>query len=93
MPQKLDWGDVSSSIETIKDGMGFSPKYESAHFLGDIPHIVIFSNYLPFDFNKLSFDRWKIYRIGSTTKKLIYMNTIQVNEFISNYNLNFFNLF
>lgn len=47
------------AIEMLKNGCGFSQKYESNMFLGDIPHILIFANYPP-DESKLSRDRWSI---------------------------------
>lgn len=45
------------AIEMLKNGCGFSQKYESGMFLGPIPHIIIFANFEP-DESKLSADRW-----------------------------------
>lgn len=47
------------SLEAIKDGMIFSPKYESKMLYIDSPHVVIFANFLP-KFSALSHDRWVI---------------------------------
>jgi len=50
------------AIECVKDGMLFSPKYESNCLIFNHPHVIIFSNQLP-DVSKLSEDRWNIYRL------------------------------
>lgn len=49
-------------IESIKNGMFFSAKYESGMVVFDIPHVVVFANYEPM-FEKLSMDRWKVVNI------------------------------
>lgn len=49
-------------IEQIKDGMVFSPKYESKTKMFDPPHIMVFSNEEP-DEEKMSKDRWVIKHI------------------------------
>lgn len=47
-------------IETLKDGLVFSPKYQSAMKVRKAAaHVVVFSNFLP-DMSKLSTDRWDI---------------------------------
>lgn len=46
-------------IESLKNGMFFSPKYNSGMRIFDIPHVFIFANFAP-DMNKLSEDRWVI---------------------------------
>lgn len=47
-------------VEKIKDGLFFSPKYESGTcLLDDFPHVVVFANYAPEE-AKLSKDRWVI---------------------------------
>lgn len=57
-------GKVSySAIETIKDGLVSSTKYEGGTRLFPHPHIVIFSNWLP-DLGQLTQDRWHIYAIA-----------------------------
>ena len=47
------------AIEAVKDGLFFSPKYESAMCVFDTPHVFVFANFAP-DELKLSLDRWKI---------------------------------
>ncbi len=52
--------DISyKAMEGIKDGMFFSPKYESNQVVFDPPHVIIFANMAP-DMSKLSEDRWKV---------------------------------
>lgn len=46
-------------IEQIKNGLIFSPKYDSCTKVNAIPHVVCFSNFQP-DQTKLSADRWDI---------------------------------
>ncbi len=48
-----------TAIEGIKNGMFFSPKYESVMAIYNIPHIFIFANKEPEEW-RLSKDRWKI---------------------------------
>lgn len=50
------------AIEEIKNGMVISTKYESCCVAFNVPHLFIFSNYLP-DKSCLSSDRWNIYEI------------------------------
>ncbi len=49
-------------IEEIKDGLFFSPKYESAMVLMNPPHVLVFAN-VPPDRTQLSEDRWVIKRL------------------------------
>jgi len=46
-------------LETIKNGILFNTKYQSATRIFKIPHVVVFANFAP-DRTKLSEDRWKI---------------------------------
>lgn len=48
-----------SVIETLKNGVYYSSKYESEMRVYKVPHIVCFSNFDP-DLTKLSEDRWDI---------------------------------
>jgi len=50
------------AIESVKDGLMTSVKYESQTLVFNCPHVWIFSNELP-DQTKLSKDRWKIWTI------------------------------
>ena len=50
-------------IESIKDGLITSCKYESGTKIFDSPHVVIFANFEP-EFNKLTRDRWKLYKFN-----------------------------
>lgn len=47
------------AIESIKDGIFFNNKYESAQVIYDCPHIIVFANFQP-NYGSLSKDRWKI---------------------------------
>jgi len=62
------------SIERIKNGLFFSPKYDSTYVYGkDYPSVVVFSNSKP-DTSKLSLDRWEVYEIlsdKSCTKTIV----------------------
>lgn len=48
-----------AAIESIKDGMIFSPKYDSVTKIHNIPHVFCFSNFEP-DRSKFSADRWHV---------------------------------
>jgi len=50
------------AIESIKDGMFFSGKYESGMKLFNPPHIICFANFRP-NVDALSGDRWNIVKI------------------------------
>jgi len=51
------------AIESCKDGIFFSGKYESGMCLFKPPHILIFANFKP-DMTKLSSDRWNVIDIN-----------------------------
>lgn len=55
------------ALENAKNGIFFSPKYESGMCVYDPPHVVVFANALP-DFDKLSEDRWIVKEIDSNSK-------------------------
>lgn len=51
-----------TGIESIKNGVFFSPKYESGQVMMNSPHFIILANFEP-DYEKLSNDRWHVYDI------------------------------
>lgn len=50
------------AIESCKDGMVFSAKYESKMKIFNSPHVIIFANFEP-EYENLSLDRWKVSKI------------------------------
>lgn len=50
------------AIESIKNGMIYSPKYEGGYKLFNSPHIIVFANQPPQE-QRLSPDRWRITQI------------------------------
>lgn len=66
------------AIESVKDGLMTSVKYETSTLVFNCPHVWIFSNELP-DYNKLSKDRWAIWTI--TEEKLIKYFTLNEGTF------------
>ncbi len=52
-----------AGIEGVKNGLFFSPKYESDMVVFNCPHVICFTNSLP-EMKNLSEDRWNIRRIG-----------------------------
>ncbi len=63
IPRSLEEYVSWDSIESIKNGIFFSGKYEGGMCIFDPPHIVVFSNFEP-DRTKLSMDRWNINAIN-----------------------------
>lgn len=52
-----------TAIESIKNGMFFSGKYESRDIIMNTPHIMVFANFPP-DLMMLSQDRWEVWNIS-----------------------------
>lgn len=50
-------------LEEVKDGLFFSPKYESDMVVMDSPHVIVFANFPP-QMELLSADRWNIVEIN-----------------------------
>jgi len=84
-PKFVDPNEVFSTIETIKNGLMFSGKYESGDVITSIPHIICMSNFLPSNPGLLSQDRWMLFRIGSQSKTLYKMSAREANDFIKDY--------
>ena len=57
------------AIESIKDGIFFSGKYEASMCMFNTPHVICFANFKP-HIDVLSKDRWKIYKIDNAEKTL-----------------------
>lgn len=51
------------AIESLKDGIFFSGKYESGMCVFASPHIVCFANFAP-DLSALSLDRWEVRKLS-----------------------------
>lgn len=47
------------AVESIKNGLFFSTKYESESVLMPVPHVCCFANFIP-PYESLSKDRWKV---------------------------------
>lgn len=58
-PRSVEGYVSYDAIESLKDGIFFSGKYESGMVVFNSPHIVCFANFLP-DTTALSEDRWDI---------------------------------
>lgn len=50
------------ALESLKDGIFFSGKYESRQCIFNPPHIIVFANFAP-NLGALSADRWNIFEI------------------------------
>ena len=53
-------------LESIKDMMFYSGKYEGGQVCGPCPQLIVFANFCP-DYGKLSMDRWKVTMIDPLT--------------------------
>ncbi len=54
-----------AGMESVKDAIFCSPKYESAMVVGNHPHLIVFANVEP-DYEKLSSDRWSVVNLEGT---------------------------
>lgn len=60
---RVRYNDISYEvIESVKNGMLFSGKYESGFITFNVPHVIVFANYPP-DRGCLSEDRWVVKKI------------------------------
>lgn len=55
------------AIESIKDGLLFSGKYESCTKVFNSPHVVVFANHEP-DYDQMSLDRWEVVHLSKKDK-------------------------
>jgi hypothetical protein len=78
-PKFVDYNQLFSTIETIKNGLMFSGKYESNDVITAIPNVICMSNFLPPQPSLLSIDRWSISRIGGESKTLRTMSPKECN--------------
>lgn len=73
-------GKISyQAIEQIKDGIFFSPKYESKTVQTIFPHVVVFANFWP-DTSALSMDRWDLRQIKNEKLKKLEIPTDEVEK-------------
>lgn len=67
LPRSVE-GKVSyTTLESIKDGLVASGKYEGGVRLYPVPHVIVFSNFFP-DINALSQDRWDLRELRDNTR-------------------------
>lgn len=59
-----------TAIEEIKNGSFSTNKYDGHHAVGDQPHFVVFSNFLPRP-EKISWDRWRFMFIDHEDKTCV----------------------
>jgi hypothetical protein len=56
-------GEFYSGIEVIKNGLAYDKRYSATKIRFDRPRVIVFANQLP-DFDLMSVDRWKIWKIS-----------------------------
>lgn len=59
------------AMESVKDGIFYSSKYESGMCMFNPPHVIIFANFAP-DTEKLSSDRWSIHCLDAVETTFTY---------------------
>lgn len=62
-PARICHQDLYAAIEACKDGIVFSPKYESGQVIWEGSNVLVLSNFEP-DLDRLSRDRWDILDIS-----------------------------
>lgn len=70
LPRSAEGAMSYAAIESLKDGLLFSGKYEGGVKLFPPPHVVIFANFLP-DYGKLSLDRWRVRHLSNNPPRVI----------------------
>lgn len=78
-----------AGLESIKDGLITSTKYESSTIVFNAPHLLIFSNRLP-DVSRFTLDRWKIWGVFNKKSPLLditegVLNRYAMCEYYSEY--------
>jgi len=66
-----------ATVESIKDGLVFSGKYEGGVRIFPKPHLVIFANWFP-DLTKLTADRWEILTLRNNPPRVV-LNDNNIN--------------
>lgn len=59
------------SLEILKDGIGFSGKYESCQLVFNSMHVMVFANFFP-ERSMLTDDRWDVIRLDSSCPTIPY---------------------
>jgi len=70
LPRSAESGMSYAAVESLKDGIVFSGKYEGGAKLFAPPHVIIFANFLP-DLAKLSLDRWDVRTLLNNPPRLL----------------------
>lgn len=63
-PRSMEEYVSYEGLESIKDGIFCSGKYDGSMVMYNPPHVFVFANFAP-DMSKLSMDRWRVKKIGS----------------------------
>jgi hypothetical protein len=79
LPRTAESGMSYSALESLKDGLLFSGKYEGGIKLFPPPHVIIFANFLP-DETKLSADRWSIRTLLNNPPRLLVPQPMNVHR-------------
>jgi hypothetical protein len=70
LPRSAESGMSYAAVESLKDGIIFSGKYEGGAKIFPPPHVLVFANFLP-DISKLSVDRWIIRTLLNNPPRLL----------------------
>lgn len=82
LPRTAEAGMSYTAVESLKDGLIFSGKYEGGVKLFPPPHVIVFANFLP-DESKLSRDRWVIRTLLNNPPRILNpvpMNVLRVRN-------------
>lgn len=69
LPRSAEGRFSYATLETIKDGIVYSGKYEGGTRIFPSPHIVVFANFFP-DVTQLTEDRWRIRTLRNNPPRL-----------------------